>query len=208
MPASKHRKHNHGASRHRKIKARLNRGTMANIHSAIDRAQLDAVAKEGAHLPDRERGMYPKYQVARVDGSSSPGGKHATCPKFVLDLEHDPHAIPALFSYATSARADGYELLAGELYGMIQPYIQQLEDHAKDTMALEMASLPMYAEMTDTQLHEAVVGHVWGDMLPGEHNTMLLHELLERFEKATAPKPKRTRKKKDADSPETIKEAA
>lgn len=33
----------------------------------------------------------------------------------MLDLTHDPHAKPALRSYAASARADGYELLANDL---------------------------------------------------------------------------------------------
>jgi len=40
--------------------------------------------------------------VRRTDGTSEPGGKHADCAYFVLDLEHDEHAIPAIEAYAAS----------------------------------------------------------------------------------------------------------
>jgi hypothetical protein len=37
-----------------------------------------------------KQGLCQKYKVTRVDGSSNPGGKHADCSYFVLDLEHRP----------------------------------------------------------------------------------------------------------------------
>jgi hypothetical protein len=52
---------------------------------------------------DNERGLYRKYDVKRTDGSSEPGGKHERCAYFVLDLEHDEFALPALIAYAGAA---------------------------------------------------------------------------------------------------------
>ena len=51
-------------------------------------------------MDDKSKGLYEKFQVCRIDGSHLPGGKHENCDYFVLDLSHDPHAIPALKAYA------------------------------------------------------------------------------------------------------------
>lgn len=59
-------------------------------------------------------GIYRKFDVKRTDGSSEPGGKHERCAYFVLDLEHDPFAIPALRAYAEACR-EGYPELARDL---------------------------------------------------------------------------------------------
>lgn len=66
------------------------------------------------HVNKRVAGLYHKYDVRRTDGSDAPGGKHEGCHHFVLDLTHDPHAIPALRAYAKSCRAD-YPNLARDL---------------------------------------------------------------------------------------------
>lgn len=73
-------------------------------------------------MGDKSRGLYPegKFVVLRKDGTDQPGGKHDGCKYFVLDVTHDPHAIPALRAYAESARNDGYELLANDLDAMVQ----------------------------------------------------------------------------------------
>lgn len=54
--------------------------------------------------PDDARGIHRKYDIKRTDGSSEPGGKHAECSYFVLDLVHDPFAAPALRAYAAACR--------------------------------------------------------------------------------------------------------
>lgn len=59
-------------------------------------------------------GLFHKFNVERVDGTSAPGQKHDGCDYFVLDLTHDPHALPALRAYAQSCRAD-YPKLADDL---------------------------------------------------------------------------------------------
>jgi hypothetical protein len=62
-------------------------------------------------MGDRTRGIYNKFHVTRTDGKSEPGEKHHGCTYFVLDIDHDPHAIPALEAYANSCASE-YPLLA------------------------------------------------------------------------------------------------
>ena len=50
------------------------------------------------------RGIYKKFTVTRSDGSSDPGGRHHDCAYFVLDLECDEFAIPALKAYVNAAK--------------------------------------------------------------------------------------------------------
>lgn len=61
-------------------------------------------------MSDKNRGLYEKYKVTRVDGSSRKGGKHFGCSYFVLDLTHDPHAFLARSAYADSCRNEYPEL--------------------------------------------------------------------------------------------------
>lgn len=70
-------------------------------------------------MGDRTRGLYDKFEVKRTDGSSAVGQKHDGCSYFVLDIAHDPHAVPSLRAYAESARADGYEKLADDILMML-----------------------------------------------------------------------------------------
>jgi hypothetical protein len=60
------------------------------------------------------KGIYRKFNIERADGSSGPGGKHEHCAYFVLDLEHDRFAIPALRAYADACR-EAYPALAADL---------------------------------------------------------------------------------------------
>ena len=55
---------------------------------------------------DVERGIYDKFRVARTDGRSEPGEDHDGCQYFVLDLTHDPHAVPAMIAYAESCEKE------------------------------------------------------------------------------------------------------
>lgn len=63
----------------------------------------------------KQLGLYNKFRVIREDREDRPGYRHHECRYFVLDMSHDPHAIPALRAYAKSARADGYAVLADDL---------------------------------------------------------------------------------------------
>lgn len=73
---------------------------------------------------DRGRGLYAKYRVMRNDGSSEKGGRHEHCEYFVLDLSHDPHAIPALRAYAESCQMD-FPFLARDLLEKIDSLVSQ-----------------------------------------------------------------------------------
>ena len=63
-------------------------------------------------------GLHEKFHVERTDGQSAPGEKHHGCNYFVLDLDHDAWAGPALAAYAKACReacpalADDLEALA------------------------------------------------------------------------------------------------
>ncbi len=59
---------------------------------------------------DTEQGLFQKFIVTRTDGSSGPGGKHEHCEYFVLDIDHDQHAMPALEAYARTCAATHPEL--------------------------------------------------------------------------------------------------
>lgn len=61
-----------------------------------------------------EQGLFHKFNVTRVDARDLPGEKHHGCSYFVLDLDHDPHAIPALAAYADSCASE-YPVLATDL---------------------------------------------------------------------------------------------
>lgn len=68
---------------------------------------------------DKERGLYRKYKVERIDGSSGPGRKHEHCEYFVLDLTHDPFAAAAITAYAEACLME-YPELAADLMDRIE----------------------------------------------------------------------------------------
>ena len=69
---------------------------------------------ETPQLDDRERGMYGKYRVKKLGDAA---GKHSECAYFVLDVTHDPFAIPALIAYAEACRKS-HPLLSADLLRM------------------------------------------------------------------------------------------
>jgi hypothetical protein len=72
-------------------------------------------------MGDKSRGLYNKFNVTRTDGSSEPGGKHDGCDYFVLDLSHDPYAIPALMAYHEACQAL-YPRLASDILTKIRTH--------------------------------------------------------------------------------------
>ena len=65
-------------------------------------------------MGNESRGFYGKYVVYRVDGSNDPGKKHENCKHFVIDIDHDVYAVPALLAYADLCD-DNYPVLANDL---------------------------------------------------------------------------------------------
>lgn len=64
---------------------------------------------------DKDRGLYGKYYVERIDVSP----KHKDCAYFVLDIDHDPLAAVALAAYADAAEEAEYEELAEDLRNIL-----------------------------------------------------------------------------------------
>lgn len=65
-------------------------------------------------MNDKKKGLYDKFYVRRMDGSDVRGGEHEGFDYFVLDLTHDPYAIPAILTYADCCASE-YPLLAEDL---------------------------------------------------------------------------------------------
>lgn len=70
-------------------------------------------------MDDAKTGMYNKYIVERVDGSSAKGRKHYSCNYWVLDMVHDPFARPAIAAYAEACKED-YPTLSKELKELVE----------------------------------------------------------------------------------------
>ena len=51
-----------------------------------------------------DKGLTNKYTVYRRDNRDQQGGKHHNCRYFVLDVSHDPFAIPAILAYAEACK--------------------------------------------------------------------------------------------------------
>lgn len=59
-------------------------------------------------MTSKPKGLYRKFDVKRVDPEAQK--RHPNCAYFVLDLYHDPHALPALAAYADSVENENPEL--------------------------------------------------------------------------------------------------
>lgn len=70
-------------------------------------------------MPPENQPLYEKYNVFRKDGK--PVGR-----TFVLELDRDPHAIPALEAYVKSLKAD--DNVAPRLQHSLKALIQELRD--------------------------------------------------------------------------------
>lgn len=92
--------------------------------------RYDGIESEGtdhtltSDVDDRSRGLYNKYRVERIGGTP---GKHEHCMFFVLDVDHDPFAIPALIAYESFATMS-YPKLASDIRQLIDS--EHLRDHA------------------------------------------------------------------------------
>jgi hypothetical protein len=54
--------------------------------------------------------LYGKFIIKRTDGRDGIGDKHYGCQYFVLDITHDPFALPAIQAYAKACKKDFPEL--------------------------------------------------------------------------------------------------
>lgn len=82
-------------------------------------------------MGDKTRGLYNKFHVERTDGKSEPGQKHHGCEYFLLDLDHDKYAVPALRAYAEHCQAE-YPLLAADLFAKADEIAAKLLPRVRD----------------------------------------------------------------------------
>lgn len=87
----------------------------------IKREMTGEQEQQGSEPSVDHRGLYNKFRVERRDGKA----KHKDCTYFVLDLDHDPHAWPALDAYAEHCKKDRPEL-AADLRRMTDPNLAGL----------------------------------------------------------------------------------
>jgi hypothetical protein len=111
---------------------------------AEDAGEAATAPQPAPHLPERDaslpaerQGLFRKFVVGRVDGSDKPGGKHHGCTYFVLDVDHDPCARPALAAYAAACEST-HPTLAADLrtkWGVVpapQPAPAPLSEQAEE----------------------------------------------------------------------------
>ena len=92
----------------------------------------DALPERDPNKPAEEQGCFNKFTVKRNDGLDLPGQKHNNCSYFVLDLDHDPHAMPALLTYAVECKKT-HPVLSQDLFEKYN-LISQLEARIKSVM--------------------------------------------------------------------------
>ena len=119
---------------------------MANGPETAATASVAGLPELDPKLPDRAQGVFRKFEVRRADGSSEPGGKHYGCEHFVLDVDHDPCAKPALKAYADAVEAT-HSVLAADMrnrYGLERAAPQAAP------VAPEPITVEAVAEVVDT----------------------------------------------------------
>lgn len=82
------------------------------VASPVEQFAPSPLTERDYDLHEHEQGLYSKFDVRRVDGSSEPGGKHHDCEYFVLDMTHNQHARAALRAYADACASTHPELSA------------------------------------------------------------------------------------------------
>lgn len=78
-------------------------------------AQQPAFPPRDLTKPAEQQGMFSKFHVERVDGSSAKGGKHHGCRYWVLDLDHDKHAPAGMRGYAEDCK-ETHPVLSAEIF--------------------------------------------------------------------------------------------
>jgi len=76
-----------------------------------------------------ERLERAKFEVRRTNPEAQ--ARHPLCRHFVLDLDHDPHALPALHAYALAAAGEHPELAEDihTLLGQVRPTLGVSGEH-------------------------------------------------------------------------------
>ncbi len=91
------------------------------------------VAPRSEPVTREQQGLIRKFNVTRTDGTDALGGKHYQCFYFVLDVDHDPFALPALTAYADACE-DKLPALAVDL----RKWVDERKGVSKPTFSVTM----------------------------------------------------------------------
>ena len=128
-------------------------------------ARTNVEAPEFVKIPV---GLYGKFNVTRTDGKSEPGQRHHNCDYFVLDLSHDPHALPAIAAYANDCR-DRFPKLAEDLTELyVLPHMHRTEAARECGEFVEKGTLEV-TMVDESEIRALVEG-------PPNHITVTLDE--------------------------------
>lgn len=133
-----------------------NFGPPHDVHGIVHGQPEDIVHDHVAHVAGRkvpnfpprdtsktaeQQGLFDKYRVSRTDGKDYRGSKHHGCDYFVIDMDHDPAAGPALITYA-AAVVKTHPVLASEL-------IKRFAD-VKPTTSADGALFQLFVAIADS----------------------------------------------------------
>lgn len=120
----------HGIGGHARVLLSAAASRLAAVPTTQPAPQLP---ERDASVPAEQQGLFRKFDVRRVDGSDKPGGKHHGCTYFVLDVDHDPCARPALAAYAAACEAT-HPALAADLLTKwgAAPTTQPAQEHSDE----------------------------------------------------------------------------
>ncbi|CAJ5554847.1 gp03 [Burkholderia pseudomallei] len=133
--------------------------------TTTENSRADALTERDYDLHEHEQGLYRKFDVRRVDGSSEPGGKHHDCEYFVLDMTHDQHARAALRAYADACESTHPELSADLIARYaLAPIEQPAQADARVWLTAHTETLDersaregaMHVNLTVAQLYDAI----------------------------------------------------
>ena len=103
-------------------------------------------------MSKRRMGLYDKYKVVRTDGTSRTGGKNENARHFVLSIDSDPHALPALRAYINSCTTE-YPALAEDLGRLVR----EVQDTREQTPASRAQTMKCIALDIRTKQAEIVL---------------------------------------------------
>ena len=165
------------------------------LAEVIDDADKSGAAEEREiePAPQSTRGLYEKFSIVRNDGESDPGKKHHGCRYFVLDMDHDPHAAPAMLAYAHSCKHDYPKLSADIVSEMLGEETEWLRgqprlgiaSHEPGTPWPERSTSPSERPIEPAAPHEPHWTDVAERLAETMRNDPLLSRLLSAWEKCS-----------------------
>ena len=146
-------------------------------------ASEDGLPDRDSARPAEQQGLFRKFVVRRTDGSDAPGGKHYGCRYFVLDVDHDKHAVAALTAYAKACETTHPDLAKDlrEKWGA-----QPAPSVPEGWLSVPERLVDMFCGAADN-LGDMPISEAWAERWSNEASDLL--EKHNYFSKHAAPKP-------------------